>query len=285
MTLVELLDPVLPVCAPDPEPHFEPRSVPQGVLCARIFPGSYAVSNGFVSSPEVRRHETRSFSAPWEIPTIWRFPCCCSIPFAVLVIKSESLLQLEGNSLHALSPVCGAQDAQDRVQSGLWSPWRSASLLCCLAGKMKAKLKIVGLVVSIAAIAAATVPSQTLQRYTTLFSGTSSDDDMSADELSAVESTKARKMLVQESVRVMLEHPLFGVGPGIFSAALAKEQKDRGEAQSWHEAHNSYTQVGSEMGIPAFLMYTAVLLYSMKRAASIYKRTRKDPARVTIRRM
>jgi O-antigen ligase len=108
---------------------------------------------------------------------------------------------------------------------------------------------------------------------------------MSNDELSAVASATSRKMLLEESVRLMLEHPLLGVGPGIFTAALAVEQKARGQAMSWHEAHNSYTQIGSEMGIPAFLIYLAILIYCLKRAVSIYRQTRKDPARIAICRM
>jgi len=66
---------------------------------------------------------------------------------------------------------------------------------------------------------------------------------------------------------------------------LAVEQKARGERQSWHEAHNSYTQIGSEMGVPAFLLYTGALFYCLKRAISIYRRTRKDPAQIVICRM
>jgi O-antigen ligase len=129
------------------------------------------------------------------------------------------------------------------------------------------------------------VPRDILLRYTTVFSGTSGEAGMSADEYSAVESTRARKMLFQESVRLMLEHPLFGVGPGIFSAALASEQKQLGQRQTWREAHNSFTQLGSEAGIPALGLYLAAMLYCMKRTVSIFRRARGDPNQIVICRM
>src|SRR5260370_27822657 len=108
---------------------------------------------------------------------------------------------------------------------------------------------------------------------------------MSTDEMSAVESTRARKMLLGESVRIMLEHPLFGVGPGIFSASLAGEQKQRGQAQTWHEAHNSFTQLGSEAGIPALCVFLTIVIYCLKRTVSIYRRARRDPPQIGISRM
>jgi O-antigen ligase len=217
-------------------------------------------------------------------PNDLAFSLLLLIPFAVFVIQSEKLLSWKTIACALAILFALLKTLKTGSRSGL------TTMATCLAvmllwGSMKTKLKIVGLVALMLAIAAATVPSQTLQRYATLFSGTSVEADMSEDQASAVESTQARKMLFQESVRLMFEHPLLGVGPGIFTAALAVEQKARGQYQSWHVAHNSYTQIGSEMGIPGFLLYIGALLYSMKRAASIYRRTRKDPAQIASCRM
>jgi O-antigen ligase len=154
-----------------------------------------------------------------------------------------------------------------------------------VSGKMKTKVAMLGVAVLIAAISIAAVPRDILLRYATIFSGTSGDAGMSADESSAVESTRARKMLFQESVRLMVEHPLFGVGPGIFSAALASEQKQLGQRQTWHEAHNSFTQLGCEAGIPALGLYLVALLYCVNRTVRIYRRARGDPNQIVICRM
>jgi len=217
-------------------------------------------------------------------PNDLAFSLLLLIPFAVFVIKSESLWSWKAIACVLAILFALLKTLKTGSRAGLIT-LAVCFVILFLGGKMITKLKLVGLVGLMIAITVATVPRQTIQRYATIFSGTSVDVTMSEDQMSAVESATARKMLFQESVRLMLEHPLFGVGPGIFSAALAGEQKTRGLQQSWHEAHNSYTQIGSEMGIPAFLIYVAVLVYSMKRAISIYRRTRKNPAQIAICRM
>jgi O-antigen ligase len=217
-------------------------------------------------------------------PNDLAFSLLLLIPFAIFVIQSESLWNWKAIACVFASLFALLKTLKTGSRAGMITIVASF-VIVLLCGKMKTKLKMIGLVSLILAIAVATVPSQTLHRYTTIFSGTTVDDDMSENEMSAVQSTQARKMLFQESVRMMLEHPLLGVGPGIFSAALAVEQRARGDRETWHEAHNSYTQIGSEMGIPAFLIYVAVLLYCMKRSVSIYWRTRKDPAKILICRM
>ncbi len=206
------------------------------------------------------------------------------IPFATFVIKRESMLNWK-------TTVCAVS-----VLFALFKVFRTGSrsglliMVACLVilfvtGKIATKLKMLGMVAVMLTIAFAFVPATILLRYATVLNGTTYDEGMSDDEKSAVESTRARKMLFQESVRLTLEHPLFGVGPGIFSAALAGEQKRLGETETWHEAHNSFTQLSSEAGIPAFALYAAVLLYCFKRTLSIYYQTRRDPSRVVISQM
>jgi len=217
-------------------------------------------------------------------PNDLAFSLLLLIPFAVFVIQSESRWNWKAIACVLAILFASVKTLKTGSRAGMVTIVVSLVILL-FCGKMKTKLTMIGLVGLILAIAVATVPSQTLHRYATIFSGTSVDDDMSENDVSAVQSTQARKMLFQESVRMMLEHPLLGVGPGIFSAALAAEQRDRGVQQTWHEAHNSYTQIGSEMGIPALLIFVAALLYCMKRTISIYRRTRKDPTRIAICRM
>ena len=214
-------------------------------------------------------------------PNDLAFSLLLLVPFAVFVIQSEGLRSWKTFACAFAILFALLKVFKTGSRAGMVTMVACFTILL-LAGKLKTKLKMIGLVGAMVGIAAATVPRETLQRYTTIFSGSSAESGMSADELSAVESTQGRKMLFQESVRMTLEHPLFGVGPGIFSAALAVDQKARGEQQTWHEAHNSYTQIGSEMGLPAFFIYVAILVYSIKRTVAIYRRTRKDPARIVI---
>lgn len=77
-------------------------------------------------------------------------------------------------------------------------------------------------------------------------------------------SQEARKQLLFESLRVTGQHPLFGVGPGRFEeyqAGLAAQVNQKG---MWHETHNSYTQLSSECGVPAFLAYLCALVGTLR---------------------
>jgi len=217
-------------------------------------------------------------------PNDLAFSLLLLIPFAVFVMQGESWVSWK-------TIVCGLAIVFSIIRT-LRTGSRAAvfSIAACLvllflSGGLKTKLKVLAATALMAAIALAFVSDSTLRRYSTVFSGTSYEEGMSVDEFSAIESTRARKMLFEESIRIMFEHPLFGVGPGIFSASLAEEQAKRGERQTWHEAHNSFTQLGSEAGIPALCIYLGIVIYSLKRTVSTYLLTRNDPNRILICRM
>jgi O-antigen ligase len=217
-------------------------------------------------------------------PNDLAFSLLLLIPFAALVVKSESMLSWKTILCSAAIVFALIKTLRTGSRAGL------LSIVICFViifvnGKMKTKVAMLGVAVLFAVISVVTIPRDILVRYTTVFSGTSGEVGMSADEYSAVESTRARKMLFQESVRLTLEHPLFGVGPGIFSAALAAEQKQLGQHQTWREAHNSFTQLGSEAGIPALGLYLAAMFYCMKRTVRVYRSARGDPNQIVICRM
>jgi O-antigen ligase len=74
-------------------------------------------------------------------------------------------------------------------------------------------------------------------------------------------SLEARSQLLRKSVSLMLHHPIFGVGPGNFPAVT----------QEWRVVHNTYTEFGAEAGIPALVLFLALLLTSMRRIRRVYK--------------
>jgi O-antigen ligase len=80
------------------------------------------------------------------------------------------------------------------------------------------------------------------------FAQTDMDPATSSQDNQTVGSTEQRKELLIQSLKVTAEHPLFGVGPGNFAEVSG----------SWHETHNSYTQISAEGGIPAFLLYLLI---------------------------
>ena len=203
------------------------------------------------------------------------------IPFAVFVINSESVLSWKTVVCAAAILLALIKALKTGSRSGMLATL-ACFVIVLLSGNMRTRFKMLAYTALIAAISLPFVSSSVLRRYATVFDGTSYDATMSSDEVSAVESTRARKMLLGESIRIMFERPIFGVGPGVFSAALAGEQKERGEAQTWHEAHNSFTQLGSEAGFPALIIFTTLVLYCLKRTVSIYRRARGDPNQTEI---
>jgi putative inorganic carbon (hco3(-)) transporter len=69
------------------------------------------------------------------------------------------------------------------------------------------------------------------------------------DSASAYDSAQQRQQLFWRSIDITAEHPLFGIGPGNFEQLSG----------AWHETHNTYTQVSSEGGLPALVLYLLIL--------------------------
>jgi len=62
-------------------------------------------------------------------------------------------------------------------------------------------------------------------------------------------SEEGRKELFELSMQLMAEHPLLGVGPGNFPIVTGK----------WLVAHNTYSEMGAEVGVPALVLFLLVL--------------------------
>jgi O-antigen ligase len=62
-------------------------------------------------------------------------------------------------------------------------------------------------------------------------------------------SSQQRQQLFWRSIHITREHPLFGVGPGNFKELSGV----------WHETHNTFTQMSSEGGLPALILYVLIL--------------------------
>jgi O-antigen ligase len=140
-------------------------------------------------------------------------------------------------------------------------------------GKMK---MLIGTVV-LAALIMGTMPKRLLNRYRTL---AEDQEVIAGDDLdsTAYSSTAARKDLLRKSIKYTFQHPLFGVGPGMFVVAEDADAIAAGRRHgAWQGTHNSYTQVSSECGIPALIFYVLVIFYALRKTSRIYRRTRGDP--------
>ena len=136
----------------------------------------------------------------------------------------------------------------------------------------KVKLGVL-MIVMLAAFFAFT-PREILSRYVTIFGDAERSDDIAT---SAESSSIARRQLLEQSLKLTMEHPLFGVGPGIFVVGEAQLAEAEGQKAMWHVSHNSYTQVSSETGIPGLLFYLAALWTTFRNVLWYRAHSRSDP--------
>jgi len=67
-------------------------------------------------------------------------------------------------------------------------------------------------------------------------------------------SSEARHAMLIASLHMTMRHPIFGVGPGQFEQTSG----------FWHQTHNSYTQLSSEAGIPALILFIYLIRRTFK---------------------
>jgi O-antigen ligase len=138
-------------------------------------------------------------------------------------------------------------------------------VLAGLAVRRRPGFVVVGALVALCALPV--VPASYWRRI-------SSITDASKDD---VQSSQARKTLMSESVDAFVANPLTGVGAGMFKNW---NPKDREEA--WHESHNVWLQVASELGIfglAAFFFLVVRAFYSVFQTRRLLHRLRAAPGR------
>ena len=140
------------------------------------------------------------------------------------------------------------------------------------------KMKAVILALPMIALALLMLPSATVHRLLLFGSAPETIQAESASDESAIESQLQRQELFKKSVALTARHPLLGVGPGQFPVAVAGEDAKTGQHSASLGTHNSYTQVSSECGIPAFICYCAVLVLSFRTNLRLYRQSRDNPA-------
>lgn len=76
-------------------------------------------------------------------------------------------------------------------------------------------------------------------------------------------SLEAREALLKDSLMIMVRHPLLGIGPGNFASYT----------QTWRVAHNTYTELGAETGMPGLFLFVLLVVLTLRKI----KRVRKLP--------
>lgn len=153
-------------------------------------------------------------------------------------------------------------------------------LLFTSASKGKAALLVTVLVIAAAATLAISQPLRT--RYLTLFDTDASEETSEqSSKLSEIAAASAvsRRELLQESLAFTASHPLLGVGPGMFAEARERNAHEEHRFATSLQTHNTYSQVSSECGIPAALLFITIVVYTFRMAKRIYGscRNRSEP--------
>jgi hypothetical protein len=163
-----------------------------------------------------------------------------------------------------------------------------AFLRASIMDKTKLMLSVVGIVVVLLAL----MPGKLIRRYKTLdetedqqsFVAGQDDSYDERMEASAATSALARRDLLKRSIKYTIQHPLFGVGPGMFPVAEDTDMRGQGFRKgTWQGTHNSYTQVSSEEGVPAVVAYILVIVISFRRTSVLMRKTKDDPRLRSVR--
>jgi O-antigen ligase len=78
-----------------------------------------------------------------------------------------------------------------------------------------------------------------------------------------------RMQIWERGVGYMLDSPVFGVGPQNFQTAEGTlspfaDRAQMGRPVGWNAAHNSYVQIGAELGIPGLLLLIAIIASTIR---------------------
>jgi len=187
------------------------------------------------------------FALDTEKPRIIRLIAAAGTCFGLYLIVATG----SRGAIVALSAVCG---------------------LVLLRGSSKLRLAVLALIIIGIAVLPHVVPQE---RYRRLLVFTPAPD---APE-EAVAGMRNRQELLASSLKITLQHPVFGAGPGQFMVQEDILKRAEGAYRgAWHETHNAYTQVSSECGIPALIFFAGGIISGFRLVSKIHWQAKQNPA-------
>ena len=160
------------------------------------------------------------------------------------------------------------------LKTGSRGAFVAVLILACVSivfGKKKIRFALIG--VPAALVVLLLLPSSVFHRLTLIELQPEKLTVTDLEDESAVGSQMQRMKLFRQSVNYAITHPLVGVGPGQFAVAAYGDAMKEGVHSPWLGTHNSYTEVASECGIPAFLLYVSVIMLALVSNFRIFRRT------------
>jgi hypothetical protein len=86
-------------------------------------------------------------------------------------------------------------------------------------------------------------------------------------DTAAYSSAQERRQVLIKSLKVTIENPLFGIGPGDFPVISG----------DWVETHDVYTQLSAEAGIPALILFLIIYRYALNGLREVRQRAKQLP--------
>jgi hypothetical protein len=152
------------------------------------------------------------------------------------------------------------------------------SLIACLGFyavyllMSKHRLRILACTLPVAFLTLFLVPRESIDRLSLVFKSAREVTRGDSVEESALASEMQRRDLLVASLRYMfISRPVFGVGPGQFNDAYWEDSKAKGKHVASLGTHNTYTQFGSESGLPAMIAYIAVIVIGIRTNYRAYR--------------
>lgn len=209
------------------------------------------------------------------------FDLLLGLPFLWLVLRDP-----HSGKVKKLFAVClMASNVFGMVRTGSRGSLIGLVLLCFLfflRSSMTAKIAMIFVGFMSVAVAVAFMPNNLKVRYATLFSGTeaaqAAENNSELSDVNSAEGSSAeRRRLLLKSIQLTLEYPLLGVGLGQFGPYMARIEIGQGLHTGWQGTHNTYTQISSEAGVPALIVFVCMIVFSIRAVRVLSQRAKKSP--------
>jgi|GEM_PF-2872292 len=149
-----------------------------------------------------------------------------------------------------------------------------------MSSKRAKVLMLIGAPVLAAALTAF-VPAASLQRLTLIFADPEQVYAQHAELRGAVGSQIARSELQKRAMELAIHRPVLGVGALNFEDSVERMVRaETGLKSGWQGAHNSYLEIAAENGIPAVLLYLAILGICLKLNCESYRFCKRHSSRL-----
>ncbi len=98
---------------------------------------------------------------------------------------------------------------------------------------------------------------------------------------SAQQSTENHKQILVAGLRMIVAHPLVGVGLGNFKLRMSSYADP--DLQQQFIAHNAYLEVAAEMGLPALIVFVSILFFTFRTLSQLRARLAKSEPTLVLR--